>query len=95
MKDLHSRFEHAFKGRVGQEFSREEIKRTLQSIFDDFPDGSVVPTDHAEPTSHHVNQCRKCADPRYRIFDTVLDGQGIPGMARYRVRDFKSFPADK
>jgi hypothetical protein len=95
MNDLHARFEQAFRERVGQVFSRQEIKKILQDIFKDLPDGSVVPTDHAEPAPHHVNQCRKCADPRYRIFDTEKDGQGASGIARYRVRGFEPFPTSK
>lgn len=94
-KNLHLDFEQAFSSRIGETFSRREMMGILQGMFEGFPDGSVVPTDHAEPTSNHVNQCRKCADPDYRIFDTldtVIDREGAPGKVRYRVRDFKPFP---
>jgi hypothetical protein len=87
-KDLHGQFGLVFSSREGQVFSRREIRDRLQAIFPDFPNGSVVPTDHAEPSPNHVNQCSKCADPRFQIFDTVVDGDGRPGVARYRVRNF-------
>ena len=89
---LHSDFEHAFRSRVGQILSRAEIQAILEDTFGDFPAGSVVPTDHAEPTADHVNQCTKCSQTEYRIFETVIDGQGRHGIARYRVRDFKPYP---
>lgn len=87
-KNLHYRFEQAFHSRIGDVLSRQEIRETLQSMFPDFRVGSVVPTDHAEPSTAHVNQCSKCANPNFRIFDTVVEGHGQRGIARYRVRDF-------
>ena len=90
--NLHQDFERTFREYIGKEFSRAQIKSILQNMIPDFPDGSVVPTDHAEPTSAHVNQCRKCSDPKYRIFDTIKNGEGIAGKARYRVRDFEPYP---
>jgi hypothetical protein len=89
---LHSDFEQAFSNRVGQVFSRAEIRQILDETFGKFPVGSVVPTDHAEPTPDHVNQCSRCSDPKHRIFETVIDGQGRQGIARYRVRDFRPWP---
>jgi len=86
---LHVRFEQALKPHVGRELSKREMKEILQRTFPQFPDGSVVPTDHAEPSPNHVNQCRICANPAFQILDTVVDGLGKPGVARYRVRDFK------
>jgi hypothetical protein len=86
---LHSDFEHAFSNRVGQVFSRAEIRQILEETFGKFPVGSVVPTDHAEPSPDHVNQCAKCSYPEHRIFETIIDGQGKHGIARYRVRDFR------
>lgn len=88
-KGLHFKFEEAFESHVGRVFSRREMKRILQEMFPGFPDGSVVPTDHAEPSSDHVNQCRKCANPDFRIFDTLADNRAGLGAARYRVRDYK------
>ena len=85
---LHRCFEKTFRPRVGQEFSRLEMVKLLQAEHDGFPDGSVVPTDHAEPSPERVNQCRKCADPRYQIFDTVT----TRSKPRYRVRKFEPFP---
>jgi len=90
--NLHLDFEMAFRDQIGNTLSKREMKEILQRIFPGFPDGSVVPTDHAAPTSNHVNQCRKCANPDYQIFDTVIDGHGKSGIVRYRVRDFKPFP---
>ena len=90
---LHSDFQLAFHDRMGQVLSRAEIREILEVAFDNFPVGSVVPTDHAEPSSEHVNQCRHCANPDYQIFDTVIDGKGRDGEARYRVRAFMSCPA--
>lgn len=86
--DLHFHFEQAFQGHTGKVFSRREMIEIAKGIVP----GSVLPTDHAEPDPKHTNQCNKCVDPTYRIFDTVVDGQGLPGKARYRVRDFKPFP---
>jgi hypothetical protein len=91
--NLHLDFEMAFRDQIGKTLSKKEMKNILQRIFPGFPDGSIVPTDHAEPSSNHVNQCRKCADPEYQIFDTVIDGHGKPGIARYRVRNFKPLPS--
>ena len=87
---LHFQFEQAFHSRVGQVLSKREIGDMLQAMFPNFPDGSVVPTDHAEPSVDHVNQCRNCANSEFRIFDTVVQGYGRPGIGRYRVRDFVS-----
>lgn len=89
---LHSDFELAFRDRVGQVLSRAEIRDVLEVTFGNFPVGSVVPTDHAEPSPEHVKQCRQCAHPDYQIFDTVIDGQGRHGEARYRVRAFMPVP---
>jgi hypothetical protein len=88
---LHLKFDQAFRSRAGQVLSKREIGDALQAMFPGFPDGSVIPTDHAEPSPNHVNQCRTCANPEYQIFDTVVDGHGRPGMARYRVRNSVSF----
>lgn len=77
---------------MGQELSRAEIRAILQETFENFPDGSVVPTDHAERSPRHVNQCGKCSFPDYQIFDTLHEGDGRQGVARYRVRAFKPFP---
>jgi hypothetical protein len=85
---LHFQFEQAFHSRVGQVLSKREIGDLLQAMFPNFPDGSVVPTDHAEPSLDHVNQCRKCASSEFRIFDTAVQGYRRPGIGRYRVRDF-------
>jgi hypothetical protein len=90
--NLHLDFEMAFRDRIGMTLSKTEMKEILQGTFPGFPDGSVVPTDHAEPSPKHVNQCKKCANPAYQILETVIDGEGKPGRARYRVRDFKPFP---
>lgn len=87
--DLHAKFELAFSGRVGDVLSREQIKQIIQIAFPEMP----VPTDHAESSSDHANQCCKCADDAYRIFDTVLDGKGKPNRARYRVRAFQRLSA--
>jgi hypothetical protein len=92
--NLHLDFEQAFREHVGKVFSRAQIGEILRSMFSDFPDGSVVPTDHAELSPAHVNQCRKCSDPKYQIFDTIVEGQGIRERARYRVRNFEPYPHD-
>lgn len=89
---LHTDFEYAFHDRIGQELSRAEIRAILQDTFENFPTGSVVPTDHAERSETQVNQCHKCDFPDYQIFETVTDGNGRQGAARYRVRAFKPFP---
>jgi hypothetical protein len=89
--DLHSRFEIALRASVGKILSRQQLVEILQNAFPELPEGSVVPTDHSERNPKHVNQCKKCADPTFRIFDVVVDGEGVPGRARYRVRNFKSF----
>jgi hypothetical protein len=87
--NLHSDFEHAFRGRIGEVYSRAEIREILVNTFENFPVGSVIPTDHAEPSLDHVNQCAKCSELEFQIFETVIDGEGKQGAARYRVRDFK------
>jgi hypothetical protein len=92
-KNLHHHFEMAFGDQIGKSSSRLEMIEILQRKFPGFSDGSIVPTDHVEPSSNHVNQCRKCANPDYQIFDIVNDGQGKPGLASYRVRDFKPYPS--
>lgn len=91
-KSLHGDFEYAFRNRAGEVLSRDTIGAILRDTFGTFPAGSVVPTDHAEPSADHVNQCRKCADSDYQIFETVIEGNGKSGMARYRVRTFKPYP---
>jgi len=88
----HHRFEVALKDQIGKTFSRPELIRILQKDFRSLPEGSVVPTDHAEPSSNHVNQCTKCANPDYQILDTVTEGQRKHGKALYRVRNFKRLP---
>lgn len=90
--DLHSKFEWALRDHVGELYSRRQIQDILRVAFPDLPIGSVVPTDHAEPSTEHVNQCKKCAHDAYRIFDTVVDGEGKPHRARYRIRAFEPFP---
>jgi hypothetical protein len=90
--DLHLDFEKALASHKGKVLSRRELANILQRMFPGFPDGSCVPTDHAEPSAKHVNQCRKCATPDHQILDTVVDGRGVPFKARYRVRDFRPFP---
>lgn len=89
---LHSDFENAFRNRAGQELTRAEIRAILQETFENFPNGSVVPTDHAERSARHVNQCCKCDFADYQIFETLREGDGRQGVARYRVRAFKPFP---
>ena len=84
-RNLHSCFEQTFRSRVGQSFTRQQLLALLQSEHPGLPDGSVVPTDHAEPSPKHVNQCRKCLDPDYQIFDTVQ----TDAKPSYRVRDFQ------
>lgn len=91
-RNLHADFEYAFRNRTGEVLSRATIGAILRDTFGTFPAGSVVPTDHAEPSADHVNQCRKCANPDYQIFETVIEGNGKFGVARYRVRAFKSYP---
>ena len=87
--DLHRYFEDAFHSRPGKVFSRLQMIEILQDMFPKFKVGSVVPTDHAERDPKHVNQCSKCDNPSYRILDTDVDGDGKPGKAQYRIRDFK------
>jgi hypothetical protein len=89
-ESLHSDFEYAFRNRFGAVLSRAEIQEILEETFGNFPRGSVIPTDHAEFGPPHVNQCRICINPAYQIFETVVDGQGEPGVARYRVRQYNS-----
>ena len=69
-------------------FSRAGIKEIVQKMYVDFKDGAVLPTDHAEPSAHHKNQCRVCADPRFQLLETAIDGFGRPHAARYKVRSF-------
>lgn len=87
-KSLHLKFEQTFRSRVGQVLSKREIAEALQREFPDLPNGSVVPTDHAEPGGEHVNQCRKCADRALQIFDTIVPELRRSGVGRYRVRAF-------
>lgn len=81
MKNLHGKFEAAFKNRVGQTFSRPQIKEILFDMYSDFKDGSVLPNDHGRG---NVNPCR-CSGTDSQIFDTI-NGNGRPV---YRVLDFK------
>ena len=87
--NLHSKFERALRNHIGEVYSRRQIQEILQGAFLDLPNGSVVPTDHAEPNAAHVNQCKICAEEAHRIFETALDGEGKPHRARYRVLAFE------
>lgn len=91
-KSLHADFEYAFRNRTGEVLSRDTIGAVLRDTFRSFPDGSVVPTDHAERSADRVNQCRKCENTDHQIFETVTEENGRPGLARYRVRAFKPYP---
>jgi hypothetical protein len=80
MKDLHRKFEKTFENRVGQTFTRQQIKAILLEAYPDFKDGSVLPNDHGKG---NVNPCR-CSGTEAQIFDT-LDSQTGP---LYKVRNF-------
>ena len=71
-----------------REFSRAEIGDIVQEMFPEFKAGSVLPTDHAEPSDKHVNQCSVCRAEAYQILTTVVDGDGKPHVGKYKVREF-------
>ena len=85
-RNLHRCFEQTFDPHVGEQFRRAQMVKMLQGQHTGFPDGSVVPTDDAEPSPEHVNQRKKCSEARYQIFDTV-DRHGDNPV--YRVSAFQ------
>ena len=87
----HQRLEAALAPYKGsdREFSRAEIGNIVQQCSPKFKAGSVLPTDHAEPSDKHVNQCSVCRDERHQILTTVVDGDAKPHVGKYKVREFK------
>ena len=87
----HQKLEEALAPYKGsdRQFSRAELGDIVRQKFHEYKAGSVLPTDHAEPSDKHVNQCSVCRDERYQILTTVVDGDGKPHFGRYKVREFK------
>jgi len=88
---IHRHLEKAFREHFGKVFSSEDIKKIVLAMFPKFNQGSIIPADHAEHDNpKHTGQCTKCAERKYQIFDTLVEGEGKPDDGRYRVRMFES-----
>jgi hypothetical protein len=71
----HDKLADALRHHVGKELSTAHIAEIVQSVYPNFPAGSVLPNDHADGNK----SCCKCATTPQRIFDRVKVGV-------YRVR---------
>ena len=93
---LHQKFEEALDPHKGssKHFSKKELGKIIQDLFPEVPNGSVLPTDHAEPSIRHVNQCPVCREEAYQLLTTAVDGEGKPQTAEYKVRNFQQSPRE-
>jgi len=66
----HHKLVKALSAYVGQELPTSRIRQMVQSMYPEFPDGSVLPNDHAEGNK---SPCL-CANTPQRIFERVSRG---------------------